>query len=53
MLKKEFKIIGKLGVGTFSTVYKVKRQSDGIYYALKKVKMSKLSKKGLFSPNFY
>jgi NIMA (never in mitosis gene a)-related kinase len=44
---KDFKIIGKLGTGTFSTVYKVKRVSDGIFYALKKVKMSKLSKKGL------
>lgn len=46
MLKKQFKIIGKLGSGTFSTVYKVKRKSDDKYYALKKVKMSKLSKKG-------
>ncbi len=49
---KDFKVIGKLGTGTFSTVYKVKRVSDGIFYALKKVKMSKLSKKGLFCIKF-
>ena len=46
MLKKEFKVIAKLGTGTFSTVYKVRRISDNKFYALKKVKMSKLSTKG-------
>lgn len=40
-----FKTIGKLGEGAFSTVYKVKRISDGIDYALKKVQMGKLSSK--------
>ena len=44
---KKFKIIEKLGVGTYSTVYKVKRQSDGKNYALKKVKLPNLSAKGL------
>ena len=43
---ENFKIIEKLGVGTYSTVYKVKRHSDGKSYALKKVKMPNLSKKG-------
>ena len=40
-----FKTIGKLGEGAFSTVYKVKRISDGMDYALKKVQMGKLSSK--------
>merc|ERR1712072_922788 len=35
----------KLGEGAFSTVYSVKRISDGQMYALKKVKMGKLSEK--------
>ena len=46
MLNKNFKILEKLGEGTYSTVYKVKRYSDGELYALKKVKMPKLSHKG-------
>ena len=46
MLKKNFKVIEKLGEGTYSTVFKVKRYSDKKIYALKKVKMPKLSKKG-------
>ena len=46
MLKKKFKILEKLGVGTYSKVYKVKRLSDGKFYALKKVSMRKLSTKG-------
>ena len=40
-----FKIIGKLGEGTFSCVLKVKRISDDIFYALKKVKLGELSEK--------
>ena len=48
MFNKKFKIIEKLGVGTYSTVYKVKRQSDGKNYALKKVKLPNLSAKGWF-----
>ena len=46
MLRKKFKILEKLGDGTYSTVFKVKRISDGKFYALKKVKLPKLSKKG-------
>ena len=46
MLKKNFTIQAKLGVGTYSKVYKVKRHSDGQFYALKKVRMPNLSKKG-------
>lgn len=33
------------GEGAYSEVYKVKRHSDQQYYALKKVKMGKLSQK--------
>jgi len=35
----------KLGEGAFSSVYKVKRNSDGLEYALKKVKMGALGEK--------
>jgi len=45
-LKKKFKVLSKLGVGTYSKVYKVKRIPEGGIYALKKVKMPKLSGKG-------
>jgi len=36
-MSKDFIILNKLGEGAFSTVYKVKRISDGNEYALKKV----------------
>ena len=42
---KDFQIIKKLGDGAFSSVHEVKRVSDGTVYALKKVKMGKLSEK--------
>lgn len=42
---KDFKIISKLGAGAYSTVYKVKRVTDGQEYALKKVKMLNLNDK--------
>ena len=38
MSMKDFQIICKLGEGAFSIVYKVKRISDGMEYALKKVR---------------
>lgn len=41
----QFSIIKKLGEGAFSTVYSVKRISDGAIYAMKKVKMGKLTEK--------
>ena len=34
-----------LGEGAYSEVYKVKRKTDGVLYALKKVKMGNLSNK--------
>ena len=34
-----------VGEGSFSEVYRVKRKSDGAVYAMKKVKMGKLSSK--------
>ena len=47
MLRRKFKLLEKLGKGTYSNVYKVKRISDGKFYALKKVRLPKLNKKGL------
>lgn len=38
-------MLSKLGEGSFSTVYKVKRKSDGEEYAMKKVKMGMLKEK--------
>ena len=40
-----FEIISKLGEGSYSTVYKVKRKMDNKIYALKKVHIKKLSDK--------
>ena len=42
---KDFVILQKLGEGSFSTVFSVKRISDDSEYAMKKVKMGKLSEK--------
>ena len=42
---ENFEIISKLGDGTYSTVYKVKRKIDDQIYALKKVKLMNLSEK--------
>ena len=39
MSMNDFQIIDKLGEGAFSIVYKVSRLSDGLQYALKKVKV--------------
>jgi NIMA (never in mitosis gene a)-related kinase len=43
--KNILKIIGFLGEGAYSSVYKVKRIADGTEYALKKVKLQNLSDK--------
>ncbi|CAG9329996.1 unnamed protein product [Blepharisma stoltei] len=45
MSVQDFEILSKLGEGAFSTVYKVRRKSDGQVYALKKVKFSSLNQK--------
>lgn len=45
MSMRDFIILQKIGDGAYSEVYKVKRMSDGQHYALKKVKMGKLSQK--------
>lgn len=42
---RDFVPLSKLGEGSFSTVYKVKRQSDQKVYALKKIKMNNLTTK--------
>lgn len=43
MSMRDFVILQKIGEGAYSIVYKVKRMSDGLIYALKKVKMGNLS----------
>lgn len=41
----DFEKLNELGDGAYSTVYKVKRKSDGQIYALKKVNVGSLSDK--------
>ncbi|CAD8183606.1 unnamed protein product [Paramecium octaurelia] len=45
MSLKDFKIISKLGDGSYSNVYKVRRIEDNLEYALKKVNLTNLSDK--------
>lgn len=45
MSLSNFETLSKLGDGAYSIVYKVRRISDGVIYALKKVKMQNLNKK--------
>jgi NIMA (never in mitosis gene a)-related kinase len=42
---RDFIPLSKLGEGTFSTVYKVKRLNDEQIYALKKIRMNNLSQR--------
>ena len=42
---RDFIPLSKLGEGTFSNVYKVRRVSDQKIYALKKVRLNTLSQK--------
>jgi NIMA (never in mitosis gene a)-related kinase len=39
----DFKVLSKLGDGALSCVYKVKRKEDGLEYAMKRVKIAKLT----------
>ena len=41
----DFKILEKLGVGSYSSVYKVERLEDEKVYALKKIKIMNLKPK--------
>ena len=41
----QYTMVSKLGEGAFSTVYRVKRRSDGKEYAMKKMRISSLSEK--------
>ena len=41
---KDFEILKKIGEGAFGKVYKVKRKSDGHYYAIKIINISKMDK---------
>jgi len=45
MSVSDFLFLDKLGDGAYSTVFKVKRISDGNIYAFKKVKLGSLSSK--------
>lgn len=42
---KEFKVLSRIGQGSFSIVYKVLRSADQQVYAMKKVSMSRLTPK--------
>ena len=41
----QFEILQKLGEGAFGSVYKIKRKENNRIYAMKKVKLQKLSAK--------
>lgn len=41
----DFKVVESLGKGSFASVYKVMRKSDNKLYALKRVKIGKMSKR--------
>jgi NIMA (never in mitosis gene a)-related kinase len=45
MSMNDFDLLEKLGEGSYSTVYKVKRKSDKCNYALKKVRIGSLKEK--------
>lgn len=42
---KDFQLLGKLGEGAYSSVYKALRTEDNQIYALKRVKIMNLSPK--------
>jgi NIMA (never in mitosis gene a)-related kinase 1/4/5 len=41
----DFRVVESLGKGSFASVYKVMRKSDNKVYALKRVKIGKMSKR--------
>jgi serine/threonine protein kinase len=41
----DFRIMESIGKGSFASVYKVVRKSDNKVYAMKRVKINKMSKK--------
>jgi NIMA (never in mitosis gene a)-related kinase len=45
MSMKDFQVLGKLGEGAYSSVFKAKRLIDREFYAIKKVKLANLSEK--------
>jgi len=53
MLKRNFLILKRIGEGAYSSVYKVRRYSDGEIYALKKVRLPKLTLKGIYQRSSY
>lgn len=42
---RDFQILSKIGQGSYSSVYKVKRLTDNHEYALKKVKLMELNER--------
>lgn len=42
---EDFQVLRKIGEGTYSTVYKVRRFADDQKYALKKIKLDNMSKR--------
>ena len=42
---RDFQILQKIGEGSYSSVYKVRRLTDNTVYALKKVKLLNLKEK--------
>jgi len=46
---ENFEILEKLGEGSFSTVYKVRRKIDNQLYALKKVSLQNLKEKNILN----
>lgn len=45
MSSSNFKVLELIGKGSFASVYKVMRKTDGKVYAMKRVKISKMSRK--------
>ncbi len=45
MSSKNFKVMEMVGKGSFASVYKVLRKTDGKVYAMKRVKINKMSRK--------